>query len=191
VTDFPGSSPRSRLMPKHMTSGLSMSSARKASPAPRNRWTGRPWSEMMTALHSNGVRTIIIEKLDRLARDLMIQEATIADLQRDGFTLVSVQEPDLMASDPSRIAFRQMMGVFAQYDKSQIVLKLRVQGFASDRLRDAAKAANRTGHGTARRQSSRGCVSYGKPGLDSTGLLPRSIPRASSHAPAPDGTVSS
>jgi hypothetical protein len=38
----------------------------------------------------------------RLARDQMIQEATIADLERDGFTLVSVQEPDLMASDPSR-----------------------------------------------------------------------------------------
>ena len=83
------------------------------------------WAEMMTALHSNGVRTIVIERLDRLARDLMIQEATIADLKRDGFTLVSVQEPDLMASDPARIAFRQMMGVFAQYDKSQIVLKLR------------------------------------------------------------------
>src|SRR4029434_5958229 len=47
------------------------------------------------------------------------------ELQRDGFTLVSVQEPDLMASDPSRIAFRQVMGVFAQYEKSQIVLKLR------------------------------------------------------------------
>jgi DNA invertase Pin-like site-specific DNA recombinase len=83
------------------------------------------WSEMMTALHSNGVRMILIEKLDRMARDLMVQEATIADLQRDGFTLMSVQEPDLMASDPTRIAFRQMMGVFAQYDKSQIVLKLR------------------------------------------------------------------
>jgi hypothetical protein len=33
-----------------------------------------------------------------------------------------------MASDPARIAFRQMMGVFAQYDKSQIVLKLREAG---------------------------------------------------------------
>ena len=29
-----------------------------------------------------------------------------------------------MASDPSRIAFRQMMGEFSQYDKSMIVLKL-------------------------------------------------------------------
>ena len=83
------------------------------------------FAEMMTALHSNGVRTIIIEKLDRLARDLMVQEATIADLQKHGFTLVSVAEPDLMATDPTRILMRQLMGAVAQYDKSQIVLKLR------------------------------------------------------------------
>src|ERR1017187_2643819 len=83
------------------------------------------FAEMMTALHSNGVRTIIIEKLDRIARDLMVQEATIADLQKHGFTLVSVAEPDLMASDPTRILMRQLMGAVAQYDKSQIVLKLR------------------------------------------------------------------
>ena len=92
------------------------------------------WAEMLLALHGNGVRTIIIERLDRLARDLMIQEKTITDLQKDGFTLVSVQEPDLMSSDPARIAFRQMMGVFAEYDKSQIVLKLR-----GARLRKRAK----------------------------------------------------
>ena len=66
-----------------------------------------------------------LEKLDRMARDLIIQEVMIADLHRDGFTLLSVQEPDLMAAGPTRIAFRQMMGVFAQHDKSQIVLKLR------------------------------------------------------------------
>lgn len=83
------------------------------------------WAEMMTALHGNGVRTIIIEKLDRLARDLMVQEATIADLQKHGFTLISVAEPDLMASDPTRVLMRQLMGAVAQYDKSQIVLKLR------------------------------------------------------------------
>ena len=83
------------------------------------------WSEMVTALHSNGVKTIVIEKLDRLARDLMIQEAAIADLQKWDFTLISVAEPDLMASDPTRILMRQLMGAVAQYDKSQIVLKLR------------------------------------------------------------------
>jgi DNA invertase Pin-like site-specific DNA recombinase len=83
------------------------------------------WSDLMTALHGNGVRTVIIEKLDSLARDLMVQEATIADLQKHGFTLISVAEPDLMATDPTRILMRQLMGAVAQYDKSQIVLKLR------------------------------------------------------------------
>jgi DNA invertase Pin-like site-specific DNA recombinase len=97
--------------------------------------TERPaWAEMMLALLSNGVKTVIIERLDRLARTLMVQEKTIADLQKDGFTLVSVQEPDLMSSDPARIAFRQMMGVFAEYDKTQIVLKLKAA-----RMRKKAK----------------------------------------------------
>jgi len=83
------------------------------------------WSELMATLHSNGVRTILIEKLDRLARDLMVQEAAIADLRKNGFELVSAAEPDLMASDPTRVLMRQLLGAVAQYDKSQIVLKLR------------------------------------------------------------------
>src|SRR6266852_5482077 len=83
------------------------------------------WTELMTALHANGVRTIVIERLDRLARDLMVQETIIADLRKHGFELVSVAEPDLMANDPTRILVRQMMGAVAQYEKSQIVLKLR------------------------------------------------------------------
>jgi DNA invertase Pin-like site-specific DNA recombinase len=72
------------------------------------------WSELMTALHANGVRTVIIEKLDRLARDLMVQETIIADLRKHGFELVSLTEPDLMKNDPTRILVRQMMGAVAQ-----------------------------------------------------------------------------
>jgi len=65
--------------------------------------------EMMTALHANGVHVVLIEKLDRLARGLMVQEAAIAELAKQGFTLVSVCEPELMSDDPWRRAFRQMM----------------------------------------------------------------------------------
>jgi len=83
------------------------------------------WSELMAALHADGVRAIIIEKLDRLARDLMVQETVIAELHKYGFELISVQEPDLMAKDPTRVLVRQMLGAVAQYDKTQIVLKLR------------------------------------------------------------------
>ena len=55
----------------------------------------------MAALHANSVRIVIIEKLDRLARDLMVQESIIADLRKYGFELVSVGESDLMANDPT------------------------------------------------------------------------------------------
>ena len=78
----------------------------------------------MLSVKARGVRTVLVERLDRLARDLMVQEAALSYFTQHGFTIVSVMEPDLMASDPSRIAFRQMMGVFAQYDKSMVVLKL-------------------------------------------------------------------
>jgi DNA invertase Pin-like site-specific DNA recombinase len=41
--------------------------------------------ELLTALHADGFKLVLIEKLDRLARDLMIQESIIADLNRHGF----------------------------------------------------------------------------------------------------------
>lgn len=80
---------------------------------------------LMTALHSNGTRLVLIEKLDRLARDLMIQESIIADMQRNQFEIVSVAEPDLCSSDPTRVLLRQMMGAFSEYERKMIVLKLR------------------------------------------------------------------
>jgi DNA invertase Pin-like site-specific DNA recombinase len=79
----------------------------------------------MVALHANGTKLVLIEKLDRLARDLMVQESIIADMKRNGFDLISVAEPDLCSDDASRTLMRQMMGAFAQYEKSMIVAKLR------------------------------------------------------------------
>jgi DNA invertase Pin-like site-specific DNA recombinase len=81
--------------------------------------------ELMVALLANGVHVVLVEKLDRLARDLMIQETIIGDLHKRGFELVSVAEPDLCKADPTRTLLRQMMGAIAQYEKTMIVLKLR------------------------------------------------------------------
>jgi DNA invertase Pin-like site-specific DNA recombinase len=82
-------------------------------------------AELFTALEENGIRTVLIEKLDRLARDLMVQETIIADMQRRGFTLISAHEPDLCSDDPSRKLMRQIMGAFSEYEKTMIVQKLR------------------------------------------------------------------
>jgi DNA invertase Pin-like site-specific DNA recombinase len=80
--------------------------------------------DMMIALGKD-VHTVMIEKLDRLGRDIMIQESIVRNIQRRGFTLVSALEPDLCSEDPYRTAMRQMLGVFAQLDRQTIVLRLR------------------------------------------------------------------
>ncbi len=82
-------------------------------------------SALLQALHANGVQLVLVEKLDRLARDLMVQETIIGDLRKHGFELLSVAEPDLLQDDPTRILMRQLMGAVAQYEKAMIVIKLR------------------------------------------------------------------
>jgi len=81
--------------------------------------------DLLLAIESGEVRILLIEKLDRLARDLMVQETIIADLRKRGITLISVNEPDLCGDDPTRKLMRQIMGAIAEYDKAMIVAKLR------------------------------------------------------------------
>jgi DNA invertase Pin-like site-specific DNA recombinase len=88
--------------------------------------TDRPaFVAMMEALHSNGVKLVLVESLGRLARDLMVQESILHDMKHHGFELISVAEPDLCSDDPSRKLMRQIMGAFHEYEKQMIVVKLR------------------------------------------------------------------
>ena len=92
-------------------------------------------AEMLVDLEENGhgVKTVIIEKLDRLARDLMVQESIIRDFQKHGFSLVSALEgKDLLSDDPTRQLIRQVLGAFSQYEKQMIVAKLKA---ARDRIK--------------------------------------------------------
>lgn len=81
--------------------------------------------DMLEALAADGVKLVLIEKLDRIARDLMVQETILADLGKRGFELISVMEPDLCSTDPSRVLMRQIFGAIAEYDRAMIVAKLR------------------------------------------------------------------
>ena len=72
------------------------------------------------------VNTILIERVDRLARDLMVQETIIRDFQKRGCSLISVHEGnDMLSDDPTRKLVRQVLGAIAEYDKQMTVLKLR------------------------------------------------------------------
>jgi DNA invertase Pin-like site-specific DNA recombinase len=81
--------------------------------------------ELLWAIESGNVRMVLIEALNRLARDLMIQETLLSDFRKRGITVISVSEPDLCSDDPSRKLMRQIFGAIAEYDKAMIVLKLR------------------------------------------------------------------
>jgi Site-specific recombinases, DNA invertase Pin homologs len=81
--------------------------------------------ELLTAINDSDVRVVIIEKLDRLARDLMIQESILGDLRKRGVELISVHEPDLCSDDPSRKLVRQIMGAIFEYERVMIVSKLK------------------------------------------------------------------
>jgi len=81
--------------------------------------------ELLLAIESGDVRVVLLEALNRLARDLMVQETILSDLRKRGITVISVSEPDLCSDDPSRKLMRQIFGAIAEYDKAMIVLKLR------------------------------------------------------------------
>lgn len=92
-------------------------------------------AKLMLNLEENGhgIKTVIIERLDRLARDLMVQEAIVRDLQKQGYKLISTTEgDDLCGDDATRKLIRQIFGAVAEYDKSMLVAKLRA---ARDRKR--------------------------------------------------------
>jgi len=92
--------------------------------------TERPaFKEMVSAILENGVKTIIIEGMDRLARDLQIQTALITYLASKGITLISARtDQDItraVMDDPMQKALVQIQGVFSELEKNLLVKKLK------------------------------------------------------------------
>jgi site-specific DNA recombinase len=82
-------------------------------------------SELFDFLENDpGVDGVLIYKLDRLARDLYIQEHLIKKLEGFGKYLFSIKEPNLESSDPMRKAFRQFMGIVSELEKAFITMRL-------------------------------------------------------------------
>lgn len=63
---------------------------------------------------------LVIPRLDRLARDLLLQETIMAKLRQGGGSVISVAEPDIDGDDPTRTLVRQVLGAIAQYERTVI-----------------------------------------------------------------------
>ena len=82
---------------------------------------------VLDAIESGNADAVLIRGLDRLARELTVQEATLAMVWKMGGRVLTVNGevlPDDDA-DPMRTAMRQMMGVFAQLERATVVGRLR------------------------------------------------------------------
>jgi DNA invertase Pin-like site-specific DNA recombinase len=91
-----------------------------------------------------GAEVVVIYRLDRLARDLVLQEQLLADAWRRGGRVVSCShaedaylDPD-DKSDPSRTLIRQVLGAVAQYERAMIVA--RMQAGRRRKIRDTGYA---------------------------------------------------
>jgi DNA invertase Pin-like site-specific DNA recombinase len=93
--------------------------------------TDRPaFQSMVAEILKDSVKVVIVEGLDRLAREYRIQETLLIYLASKGITLLSARtEEDVtapMMSDPMKKALVQIQGIFSELEKSLLVKKLRV-----------------------------------------------------------------
>jgi DNA invertase Pin-like site-specific DNA recombinase len=85
-------------------------------------------SELLARIRSNGVRVVIVERADRLARDLIVGELILNQLRELGVNVIAADcGTELTAGDddPTRVLIRQVLGAVAQFEKAVIVSKLK------------------------------------------------------------------
>jgi DNA invertase Pin-like site-specific DNA recombinase len=82
---------------------------------------------MLDRIASNGVRVILVESPDRFARDLAVQLTGHDYLRSLGVELVPTSAPDFFTTDtPTAVLVRQVLGAVSQFEKANLVAKLRV-----------------------------------------------------------------
>jgi DNA invertase Pin-like site-specific DNA recombinase len=93
-------------------------------------------SAVLERVMSNGVRVVLVEKADRLARDLIAGELILREFRNAGVRVVEAENgtdlTDGDESNPTATLIRQVLGAVAEFEKSALVAKLRA---ARERMR--------------------------------------------------------
>jgi DNA invertase Pin-like site-specific DNA recombinase len=88
------------------------------------------FAAMIEAITDAGGGCIVVERMDRLARDLRISEFLLAECRKRSIPVYSADQGallDIASSDidPTRTLLRQILGALAEWEKSVLVMKLR------------------------------------------------------------------
>ncbi len=78
---------------------------------------------LLEAAKSHAFEAVVVAKMDRIARDLMAQLWIEKELLKAEVELVSAAEP-FRGNDPANVLFRQIIGAFAQFEKSRIAERM-------------------------------------------------------------------
>ncbi len=85
------------------------------------------FSTLLGRVQGNGVGVVLIEDPTRFARDLAIQLAGHELLKSLGVELIPVNCPEHFREDtPTAVLVRQVLGAISQFEKAQLVAKLKV-----------------------------------------------------------------
>ena len=104
--------------------------------------------EMLNYCEENKISTIVFESADRLSRDLIIMETGFQYLTSLGYKLISVSNPDTFIEDtPTSTMIRQVLGVISQFEKSNLVEKLKVARKRKSKLNKSKGIIDRNGNG--------------------------------------------
>lgn len=86
--------------------------------------------ELLLAAETEGASGMVVENLSRLARDIVVQEIFCRELRQRKLALYAADQGmidlTLTDTDPSRKLIRQVFGMISEFEKSTLVIKLRV-----------------------------------------------------------------
>jgi DNA invertase Pin-like site-specific DNA recombinase len=80
----------------------------------------RGLAEGLARIERGEATALVVYRLDRLARDLLLQETVHARLEAGGAAVLSVSEPAVEGDDATRVLVRQLLGGIAQYERAVI-----------------------------------------------------------------------
>ena len=109
------------------------------------------FQDMLATLLANGCRTIIIEDLSRLARRYAVQEQILLYLCAKEITLWTCANggeniTEAMNADPTRRLVIGMIGLISQWEREQIVAKLRAARQRKRALNGKCEGRHAYGH---------------------------------------------
>ena len=85
------------------------------------------FSDLLAYVAGNGARTILVENASRFARDLTIQLTGHSMLKKLNYELICVDAPNhFIEETPTAEMVRAVLGAISQFEKAQIVSKLKV-----------------------------------------------------------------